>query len=53
MPVAAFLRRLTASTLRWPIIACYINAKAAREGLRALLNIKAVENKRIKSFLRI
>jgi hypothetical protein len=41
-----------ASALRWLIIACYINAEAAREALRALLNIKVIENKRIKPFLR-
>jgi hypothetical protein len=53
MSVAAFSRRLTASALRWSIIACYINAEAARGGLRALLNTKAIRDKRIKSFLRI
>jgi hypothetical protein len=52
MSIAVFLRRSTASALEWPIIAYYINTKAARGGLRALLNIKAAENKRIKPFLR-
>jgi hypothetical protein len=47
-----FLRRLTASALRWPIIACYINTEAARRALGALLNIKAAENKGIKPFLK-
>jgi hypothetical protein len=52
MSITVFLGRSMASALEWPVIACYINTKAAYKALRALYNIKVIENKGIESFLR-